>query len=105
LIDDIGEKVYSANCNDEYELMMGAYFVSKRNFDVKSNILINQDLCTIDNMQIGRHKVLLFAHSRSASMHCSEAAAIPNILLGMTQPKPLRVKSLCLINSCAKVLD
>jgi hypothetical protein len=40
-----------------------------------------------DNMQMGRHKNLLFAHSRSASMHCSEAPAIPNLLLGMTQPK------------------
>jgi len=38
-----------------------------------------------------RHKNLLFAHSRSASMHCSEAPAIPNILLGMTQLKPLIV--------------
>jgi hypothetical protein len=78
LIDDIGEKVYSANCDDEYELMMIAghisnmlkkidtkytfseihfenlylktykleqfllFFISKKNFDIKSNILINQ---------------------------------------------------------------
>jgi hypothetical protein len=41
----------------------------------------------MDNMQMGRHKVLLFAHSRSASVHCSEAPAIPNVLLGITQPK------------------
>jgi hypothetical protein len=57
-----------------------------------------------DNMQMGRHKNLLFAHSRSASVHCSEAPAIPNVLLGMTQLKPLRVKFLCLIKGCAKVL-
>jgi hypothetical protein len=58
-----------------------------------------------DNIQMERHKDLLFAHSHSASMHCSEAPAIPNLLLGITQPKPLIVKSLCLIiNSCAKVL-
>jgi hypothetical protein len=40
-----------------------------------------------DNIQMERHKVLLFAHSRSASLHCSEAPAIPNVLLGMTQLK------------------
>jgi len=51
-----------------------------------------------DDKQMGRHKILLFAHSRSASMHCSEAPAIPNVLLGIAQPKPLIVKSLCLIN-------
>jgi flagellar L-ring protein precursor FlgH len=65
-------------------------------------------------------KILLFAHSRSASVHCSEAPAIPNVLLGMTQlkhwetmfgrsggdwrfAKPLIVKSLFLIKCCAKV--
>jgi len=37
-----------------------------------------------DNMQMVRHKNLLFAHSRSASVHCSEAPAIPNLLLGIT---------------------
>jgi len=42
LIDDIGEKVYFVNFDDGYELRMGAYFVSKRNFDVKSNILISK---------------------------------------------------------------
>jgi hypothetical protein len=57
----------------------------------------------MNNIQMGRHKDLLFAHSRSASVHCSEAPAIPNVLLGMTQLKPLIVKSLCLKNSFAKV--
>lgn len=42
LIDDIGEKVYFVNFDDEYELMMRAYFMIKRNFDVKSNILISK---------------------------------------------------------------
>jgi hypothetical protein len=58
-----------------------------------------------DNMQMGRHKNLLFAHSRSASMHCSEAPAIPNVLLGMTQLKPLIVNFYVLLNSCAMVLN
>jgi hypothetical protein len=52
---------------------------------------------------MGRHKNLLFAHSRSASLHCSEAPAIPNVLLGMTQLKPLIVNFYVLISSCAKV--
>jgi hypothetical protein len=59
----------------------------------KKMLKIKLKLCTIDhigdNVQIGRHKNLLFAHSRSASVHCSEAPAIPNLLVRNDAAKTL----------------
>jgi len=57
----------------------------------------------VDNTQMGRHKNLLFAHSRSASVHCSEAAAIPKHPVRNNAAETAHSKFLCLLSSCAKV--
>jgi 16S rRNA (cytosine967-C5)-methyltransferase len=79
---------------------------AKHFFDKKLLEKLNRDLCTLDNVgdntQMGRHKNLLFAHSRSASMHCSEAAAIPKPPVRNNAAETAHSKFLCL-SSCAKV--